>query len=62
MKRAARQPAAPAMVGTRLWPMVPPGMAVILRYHRVASHLVPLSVTAREFEAQLRFLRRRCAG
>jgi len=48
------------MVGTRLWPMVPPGMAAILRYHRVAGHLAPLSVTAREFESQLRFLRRRC--
>jgi len=63
VKRAAREAVAAAAFGTRLWPVVGDGRAVVLRYHRVggsAAAPVPLSVTPREFEAQLRFLRSRC--
>jgi len=63
LKRVARRTVATAAVGTRLWPVVPKGRAVVLRYHRVAGppeRSGPLSVTAQEFEAQLQFLSRRC--
>ena len=63
LKRLARQTVAAFAVGTRLWPVVPRDRALVLRYHRVAGppeRSGPLSVTAQEFEAQLRFLKRRC--
>jgi len=63
MKNLARHVAARLAVGTRLWPVVPAGRAVVLRYHRVAgsaADLVPLAVTPEEFDAQVRFLRSTC--
>lgn len=63
MKLLARQAVAAVAVGTRLWPIVRPGHAVVLRYHRVAGTAeepVPLAVTPEEFEGQLRFLKARC--
>jgi len=63
LKRVARRIVATAAVGSRLWPVVPKGRAVVLRYHRVAGppeRSGPLSVTAQEFEAQLQFLSKRC--
>ena len=63
MKRIARQAVATAAVGSRLWPIVEAGTAVVLRYHRVAGSAaepVPLAVTPEEFDAQLAFLKARC--
>jgi len=63
MKNMARQAVAALAVGTRLWPVVGTGRAVVLRYHRVAgtdAEPLPLAVTLREFEGQLRFLRSHC--
>ncbi|MBL7222561.1 MAG: polysaccharide deacetylase family protein [Candidatus Brocadiae bacterium] len=63
IKRLARHAAAALAVGTRLWPVVPPGRALVLRYHRVGGtpeEPVPLGVSPEEFDAQLRFLRARC--
>lgn len=63
MKRLARQAVAAMAVGTKLWPIVGQGQAVVLRYHRVcgsAAEPVPLAVTPEEFEAQLVFLKERC--
>jgi len=63
VKRLARQAVAGAAVGSRLWPPVPSGQAVVLRYHRVggsAEQPLPLAVPAEEFDAQLAFLRSRC--
>jgi len=59
LKRLARSTVAALAVGSRLWRPVPQGAAVVLRYHRVGANF-PLSVTAEEFEGQLRFLRSRC--
>jgi len=59
LKLAARQAVAFLAVRSRLWPVVPKGRALVLRYHRVAragAPPVPLAVPAAEFEAQLRFL------
>ncbi len=63
MKKLGRHIAATLAVGTRLWPVVGAGRAVVLRYHRVAGTAadpVPLAVTPEEFDAQVRFLRERC--
>ncbi|NQT86609.1 polysaccharide deacetylase family protein, partial [bacterium] len=63
MKRIARSLAATALVGGRLWRVVPRKCAVVLRYHRVVEDgapVPPLAVTASEFDAQLAFLKARC--
>jgi len=63
MKNLARHAIAALAAGTRLWPAVPAGRAVVLRYHRVAGSAadpMPLAVTPEEFDAQVRFLRARC--
>ncbi len=63
MKRLIRHAAAALLVGGRLWPVVPRGRAVLLRYHRIGGtpdEPVPLGVSLEEFDAQLRFLRHRC--
>ncbi len=59
LKRLARSTLAALAVGTRVWRAVPQGAAVVLRYHRVGAD-APLSVSAEEFEGQLRFLRSHC--
>lgn len=59
LKRLARAAVATLAVPSRLWRVVPRGAAVVLRYHRVGAD-APLSVSVREFDAQLRFLRGRC--
>jgi peptidoglycan/xylan/chitin deacetylase (PgdA/CDA1 family) len=64
MRRLIRHSAAALLVSGRLWPIVPRGRAVVLRYHRVGGtpdEPVPLGVSPEEFDAQLRFLRRRCS-
>ena len=63
MKLLARHAAAVLAVRARLWPVVPPGGAIVLRYHRVGGtprEPVPLGVSPQEFDGQLRFLRARC--
>ena len=63
VKRIARRAVATVAVGTRLWPIVGQGQAVVLRYHRVCGSKdgpVPLAVTPEEFDAQLAFLKARC--
>lgn len=63
MRRIARQAVARVAMGTRLWPIVGQGEAVVLRYHRVCGSRdepVPLAVTPEEFDAQLAFLKARC--
>ncbi len=60
LKLAARQAAASLAMRSRLWPMVPKGRALILRYHRISERgrkpEVPLALPADEFDAQLAFL------
>jgi len=63
MKHLARQAVASVAMGTRLWPIVEAGRAVVLRYHRVGGSKgepLPLAVTPEEFDAQLAFLKERC--
>ncbi|HPD13618.1 MAG TPA: polysaccharide deacetylase family protein [Planctomycetota bacterium] len=54
VKRAARQAIAAAARATRLWPPVPRGCGLVLRYHRIGE--CGLGVPAAEFDAQLGFL------
>ena len=64
MKRFARQAVAAMAVKSHLWSIVEAGSAVVLRYHRVcgsADEPAPLAVTPEEFDAQLAFLKERCA-
>lgn len=67
VKRAARHAAALLATRSPLWPIVPRGGALVLRYHRVrkcamgsAECGIPLAVEAEEFDAQLAFLESRC--
>ncbi len=58
VKRAARSVVAALAIRSRLWPVLPKGQGLVLRYHRIGHH--GLGVPAEEFEAQLRFLASRC--
>ncbi len=60
LKRAARQAAACLAMRSRLWPIVPKGCALVLRYHRISERGAPLSVSAEEFDGQLALLKSRC--
>jgi len=72
LKRAARQATAFLVTSSRVWRMVPPGRALVLRYHRIAAPRlksaisnqkseIPLALPAAEFEEHLRFLRARAS-
>lgn len=54
LRRAARQVAASLARAARLWPPVPKGGGLVLRYHRIGE--CGLGVPAEEFDAQLGFL------
>lgn len=60
LKRTVRQPIAWLAMRARLWPLVPKGAALVLRYHRIGGRAAPLSLDAEEFDAQLAFLESSC--